>query len=179
MPKIVGEFPYNGAKERAERLGLTPILDEVHKIITGFQLRLKEEKHANGGAELRKLLDKRFKDADEWLQGKNGEIDWTKCQILNGTRVCLGVEVQVSGRSDSGLVMDITHLRKAICDGEIDVGIIVVPSDRLGRFLTDRVASLTAARNHVKNLKFEDLPIILIALEHDGPGPALAKQPKK
>jgi len=179
MPKIVEEADYNGALEKTERLGLQAMLDEVRIMITGFKLLVKEEKDSNGGKAVRKMLDDRFEGAGEWEKGKAGEIDWRKCQVINGTRICLGVEVQVSGRSDSGLVMDIIHLRKGISDGQIDLGIIIVPSDRLGRFLTDRVASMSAAKTHVHESRAEDLPLILIAFEHDGPGAPLAKQSKR
>jgi hypothetical protein len=35
------------------------------------------------------------------------------------------------------------------------------------------------AKRHVVEAKVEDLPLILMAVEHDGPGPALAKQFKR
>jgi len=70
-------------------------------------------------------------------------------------------------------------LRKAINKGLIDVGVLVVPSDRLGGFLTDRAPKMADAKRHVEAARVEDLPLILIALEHDGPGPPLAKQKKR
>jgi hypothetical protein len=59
----------------------------------------------------------------------SGAIDWQKCLIINGIRICIGVEIQFSARSDL-LGIDIIHLRQAIPAGEIDVGILVVPNDR-------------------------------------------------
>ena len=56
---------------------------------------------------------------------------------------------------------------------------LVVPSDRLGVFLTDRGPSMAGARRHVREARADNLPLLLIALEHDGPGPALAKQAKR
>jgi hypothetical protein len=76
-------------------------------------------------------------------------------------------------------VMDIVHLRRAIEAGMIDVGILVVPSDKLSNFLTDRAPCMSDAKRHVGHAKAEDLPLILMALEHDGAGPALAKQKKR
>jgi hypothetical protein len=75
--------------------------------------------------------------------------------------------------------MDIIHLRKSIVQGEIDVGVLVVPSDHLAEFLTDRGPSRADAERHIDEARAEDLPLILIALEHDGPGPPLAKQAKR
>jgi hypothetical protein len=178
LPRIVEEKHYDGALEKIERLGLGGLLDEIRRIITRFQLLVKEETDANGGAAVRKMLDAQFEHATGWEKKQTGGVDWIKCQVVNGARVCIGVEVQFSARSDL-LVIDIIHLRKAITQGRIDVGVLVVPSDRLGNFLTDRGPSMSDAKRHVLEARAEDLPLILIALEHDGPGPPLAKQEKK
>jgi len=67
-----------------------------------------------------------------------------KTKTVNGTTLRLEVEVQVSARSDL-LIRDVIHLRDSLEQGRIDIGIIVVPSDRLGPFLTDRVPRLKDA----------------------------------
>lgn len=163
--------------EKIERLGLHGLLDELHRLLTGFELRVLEEKDKNGGAAVRVMIDEAFERAGGWTITKSGDVDWVKCHRANGTRVCVGVEVQFSARSDL-IVMDIIHLRKAITKGSIDVGILVVPSDRLSRFLTDRAPCMSDAERHVTEAGAESLPLLLIALEHDGPGPTLAKRKK-
>ncbi len=137
-----------------------------------------ESRDANGGAAVRELIDERFRCAQGWEKKQTGAVDWTKCALINGTKVCIGVEIQFSARSDL-VVVDLIHLRKAIVLGQIDVGILVVPSDRLAIFLTDRGPNMAAAKRHVVEAKVEDLPLILIAVEHDGPGEALAKRVKR
>ena len=112
------------------------------------------------------------------FRSQTGFVDWTKCKTINGTRVCIGVEVQFSARSDL-LAIDIHHLRRALNAGEIDVGILVVPDDTLAVFLTDRGPKMSDAKRHVEEARAQDLPLVLIALRHDGPGPPLAKQAKK
>jgi len=178
VPRITEEQPYNGVLERVTRLGLEPLLHELRAILIGFTLPVEERRDANGGAAVRKLIDKQFERAQGWTKKQTGDVDWTKCRSVNGTRVCVGVEVQFSARSDL-IVIDVIHLRKAITDGKIDVAVLVVPSDRLGVFLTDRGPSMADARRHVREVRADDLPLLLIALEHDGPGPALAKQAKR
>ena len=178
MPRIVEEKSCNGAQERVNRLGLGALVAEVRTIITGFDLRVQESRDANGGAAVRRMIDARFKKAKGWTKSQTGDVDWRKCLKINGVRVCLGVEIQFSARSDL-LVMDIIHLRKVIVAGTIDVGILVVPSDRLSVFLTDRGPSMADAQRHVKEARAEDLPLILMSVEHDGAGPALAKQKKR
>jgi hypothetical protein len=176
VPKIVEEHYYNGAKERIERLGLTPILQDLREILTKFSLQVEEKRDANGGAAVRRLIDERFPKT--WTNVAAGDIDWTRCHTINGTRVCIGVEIQMSARSDL-LVVDVIHLRGAIERGDIDVGVLVVPSDRLGVFLTDRGPRMADAKRHVRAARADDLPILLIAIEHDGAGLALAKQAKR
>lgn len=155
MAKIVEEYAYDGAKERIPRLGLTPILEELRAILTGFSLRVEEKRDANGGAAVRRLIDARFSRV--WKNAAAGDIDWTWCHTINGTKVCVGVEIQMSARSDL-LVVDVMHLRGALERGEIDVGVLVVPSDRLGVFLTDRGPRMADAKKHVRAARADDLP---------------------
>lgn len=178
MPKIVEEVYYNGARQRVGRLGLAPLIAEVRTAVTDFNLLVREEVDANGGAAVRKLIDARFEMSGGWSKKTSGGIDWTKCHKVNGTNLCVGVEVQVSARSDL-LVVDMIHLTAAFRDGHIDIGVVIVPSDKLSRFLTDRGPSISDAKKHARAARLEDSPLILFAIEHDGPGDALAKQAKR
>ena len=178
MPKIVEEIPYNGVQRKAKRLGLNTLVDEVRDLITGFKLLVKEERDSNGSAVVRKLLDERFRAA-RWVKASRPEdVDWTKNITVNGTNLCVGVEIQVSGRSDSGLVMDVVHLKREISEGRMDVGIIVVPTDKLSHYLTDRTPSISSARMHVEQAEATRYAIILMSIAHDGAGPSLPKRPK-
>jgi hypothetical protein len=178
VARIVEEHTYDGAVERIRRLGLGPLLDELRSILQGVELRVEERRDANGGAAVRKLIDGQFEHTGGWTKKQSGDVDWTKCHVVNGTQVCLGVEVQFSARSDL-VVIDVIHLRRALTEGTIDVAVLVVPSDRLGYFLTDRGPKMADAKRHVHEARADDLPLVLIALEHDGPGPPLAKQAKR
>ena len=179
MPKIAEEdlISHGGATEKIKRLGLTPLFDELINILTGFTLLVKEKKDANGGKALRQKLDDRFREKGGWTQKVTGDIDWTKCLTVNGTKVCIGVELQTSGRGDL-VIVDLIHLRRGFTSGVIDVGVLVVPNNQLGFYLTDRVARIKDAKHHIKEAKIEDLPIILIGIGHDGAGTALPKQAK-
>jgi hypothetical protein len=157
---------------------LVELVDEVRGILTAFDLRVREQKDSNGGAALRELLDHRFDGATGWKKTQTGGVDWVKCRSYDGASACLGVEIQVSARSDL-LIMDIVHLRTGITSGGIDVGVLVVPSDRLAVFLTDRAPSYSDALRHVDQAKAEDLPLLIMGLEHDGPGQALPKRKKR
>lgn len=175
MPRITERAPFDGAMERIARLGLQSLWEELEEILTGFDLRVTEARHANGGAEIRSILDDRFRQAGGWTNRGAGGVDWTKCHAINGARVCLGVEIQLSARSDL-LIVDVAHLRDDLAAGRIDAGIIVVPSNRLAVFLTDRVARFSDAVRAVERARAQDLPLAVLGLEHDGPGPPLAKR---
>ena len=112
MPKIVEERYFDGAEQIVQRLGFDELLSEIRTILTDFQLLILEAKDANGAGTLRKLIDARFKAADGWVQKKTGGVDWMKQQAINSKPryICIGVELQVSGRSDL-ISVDLIHLR--------------------------------------------------------------------
>jgi hypothetical protein len=74
------------------------------------------------------------------------------------------------------LYKDVLHLKNRIVGGDIDLGIIVVPSDHLQSFLPDRTPSVSYAKKVIAEQDADRLPIILIEMEHDGPGPPLPKK---
>lgn len=175
MPKIVNRASFDGAMERIARLGLEPLWKDLEEILTGFELLVEERRDANGAAEVRSILDQRFRSAQGWMNRSSGGVDWTKCLAIDGVSVCLGVEVQFSGRSDL-VIVDVVHLRDELTAGRIDAGVIVVPSDRFSVFLTDRVARFSDAVKAVERARAQDLPLAVLGIDHDGPGQALAKR---
>lgn len=175
MPSIKERFFFNGAEQRIARLGLQPLWEELEGILCSFELKIEERRDANSAAEIRSLFDAGFRNLEGWTNRQSGGVDWTKCRTINGTAVCLGVEIQISGRSDL-LIVDVVHLRDELTAGNIDVGVIVVPSDALAIYLTDRVARFTDAKKAVERARATDLPFAIIAIGHDGIGPAIAKR---
>ena len=154
---------------------------EVQQILLDIDVRLLEQRDANGAAHLRELIDDAFAASGGWKQKKSGGVDWMK-EIRYGDSFIsrLGVEVQVSARSDL-LIRDIVHLRNSLQEGEMDVGLIVVPDDQLQRFLPDRTPCFTDAVRYIEQ-EFREAttyPIAVMAIEHDGPGPALPKRSRK
>lgn len=170
MPTISDIRDYNGFSTKAARLGLKPLVEEVASVVTDFRLLVAEEKQANGTKWIRQEIDRGFAGIPGWTKIASGGIDWTKTNRKGAT---VGVEVQVSGRSDM-LAVDIMHLKEDLVQGKIDVGIIVVPDDTLSKLLTDRTPNLATAVKHVEH-RASDLPIRVLAFKHDGIGPALEK----
>lgn len=172
---------YDGAKDKICRLGISILFLELQDIILSTNILLLEEKQANGAAVIRQELDNSFTEVGGWEKTTAGGVDWIKRIKYNNTVIArMGVEVQVSARSDL-LIRDIVHLRNDIQSGKIDVGIIVVPDDRLEYFLPDRTPSFRAAVKYVED-EFKEamtFPIVIMAIEHDGPGEALKKQKRK
>jgi hypothetical protein len=83
--------------------------------------------------------------------------------------------MRISNRREI-LYKDVLHLRRRLECGDVDLGVIIVPSDQLQRFLPDRTPSSSYAVKVIKEQDADRLPIILIENEHDGPGPALIKR---
>lgn len=169
MAKISETRDYNGFAQKVKRLGLDGLVAEATSTLS-FPLFVEERKEANGTRGLRQTIDAEFKKIGGWTVVKSGGIDWTKSSARGGT---VGVEVQVSGRSDM-LAVDIMHLKEKIFEGVIDAGLIIVPDDTLSRFLTDRTPNFATAIKHIED-RAKDLPIRVLAFRHDGPGQALGK----
>jgi hypothetical protein len=170
VPNISATVDYNGFVQKVARLGLSVLVDEAASTLTGFELLVAERKHANGTKGLRQQIDHGFAALGGWNKVASGGIDWTKQNKRGAT---IGVEVQVSGRSDM-LAVDIMHLKESLSSGYIDLGIIIVPDDDLSRYLTDRTPNLRTAIKHVEH-RAMDLPIRVLAFRHDGVGDALRK----
>ena len=161
---------YGGSREKVCRLGLAQLFLELQEILISVEIRILQEKQSNGAGVVREMIDKGFEESGGWIQSKSGDIDWIKRMKYNHTIISrMGVEVQVSGRSDL-LARDIVHIRNSLQDSNIDVGVIVVPSDDFEYFLTDRVANYSYALRYVEEelKEAKSYPIVLIAIEHDG-----------
>jgi hypothetical protein len=170
VPLISSRRDFNGFVAKVSRLQLTRLVEEAEGTLQSFQLHIEETKHVNGTKGLRQKIDDGFEAAAGWTKTTVGGIDWQKSSPIGAK---LGVEVQVSGRSDM-LAVDIMHLKEAINLGWIDAGLIIVPDDHLSRFLTDRTPNLATALRHVED-RAQDMPIRVLSFKHDGVGPALGK----
>ena len=133
MTRIVKEEYFDGSKEKIERLGLCPLIHEIKSAITSFRLELKKEVHGNGSATLRELIDGALRDVGDWTNTASGDVDWIKCRVVDGVRVCVGVEVQMSARSDL-IFRDIVHFQKQMREGQIDVCVELLPSDAMSPY---------------------------------------------
>jgi len=176
MPRITTEEFFGSSAEKMNRLGLVPLYEELKRNIFQFELLVANRVDGNGAAALRRMIDERFQ-ASAWKKIAAGGVDWTKCHKANGITVCMGAELQISGRSDL-ISVDLIHLKDSL-ECELDIGVLVVPNDVLGPLLTDRTPKLSDARRHIKITHADEIPLILLAIAHDGFGPALPKQAKK
>ncbi len=170
MPIITARHDYNGFRNKADRLDLNDLIFQAEATLGRFRLVIAEEKHANGTRDLRRWIDEGFEESGGWTKVTVGGLDWSKS---NDKQAKLGVEVQVSSRSDL-LAVDLLHLRESVQDGLIDVGLVIVPDDELSYFLTDRTPNLRTAIKHVEH-RAKDLPLRIVAFSHDGTGAALNK----
>ncbi|HIE32989.1 MAG TPA: hypothetical protein EYP81_02935 [Thermodesulfobacteriaceae bacterium] len=169
--KVTDILFYGGARQAITHLGLSSLFIEILEIIFKTKIFLLEEKNANSAQVVREKLYQTFKAHGNWKKGKAGEIDWMKKLKFNETIVVIvGVEVQVSARSDL-LIRDIVHLRNHIRKGKINLGVIIVPSERMQKFLPDRTPSIKDAIRYIEDEFKEamEMPLVVIGIEHDGP----------
>jgi hypothetical protein len=169
MPIISDVIDFDGVDEKIKRLKLDVVIVEI-LITLKFDLSISLRRHANGTRGIRKQIDAGFESQGGWTKMNSGGIDWTK-SVTTGARI--GVEVQVSGRSDL-LAVDVIHLREKLESGEIDVGIIMVPDDHLSPYLTDRTPNKKTALRHIDD-RTRKLPIRIYAFSHDSEGEPLKK----
>jgi hypothetical protein len=169
--KITDVRFYGGARQRVCKLGMTDLYFEVQEIVLSTEVKVLEERNANGGATLRKMIDAGFETREGWVQKKSGGTDWQKRLKYNQSIVVtIGVEVQVSARSDL-IIRDVVHLRNSLQAGEIEVGLIVLPSNQLQVYLPDRTPCLKDALRIIET-EFKEAttyPVVVMAIEHDGP----------
>ena len=102
---------YGGSMEKVCRLGLAQLFLELQEILLTTEVLVLNKKQANGAGRVREMIDEQFGNYSDWVQSKTGDVDWVKRLRYNQTILSrMGVEIQVSGRSDL-LARDI-HLRK-------------------------------------------------------------------
>ncbi len=179
--KITDIIFHGGARERITKLGLANLFIEIQETILSTKIFLLEQKDANGGAVVRKMIDESFEKREDWVKKTTGDIDWSKRVRYNRTFIAtIGVEVQVSARSDL-LIRDLVHIRNNLKDGLIEVGVIIVPNNSFQVFLPDRTPSIKDAIKYIEEefIEAQNYPIVVIGIEHDGPGEALKKQKRK
>jgi hypothetical protein len=173
MPELTDRAFFGGAQAKLNRLGLNHIWSELESALTDFELHRENRNNATHRLNLRKFLDERLRSLVAWEFKRRGY--WTACHKIDGICAYLGVRMQFSVTPESDrLLVDLHYLCNGIIEGRIDVGALVVPSNN--SFLTDRVARYTDAVKAVERARASDLPLAVLALEHDGPGPALIKR---
>jgi len=104
---------------------------EIQQVILDTKIYLEETSEANGAAVIREAVDAAFSKATDWKQIKSGGVDWSKQRRYNQSFAArVGVAIQVSARSDL-LIRDVVHPRNNLQKAEIDIGVIIVPDDRM------------------------------------------------
>ena len=169
---------YDGARERICRLGLAGAMIELEEALLRTEIRLDEPVRIGS---LYSLIDGALARCDGWEKSMAHGVDRIKMfQYGNVSLARLGVQLKMPSFSNMSMA-DIIHLRRGIIEGLIDVGVVVVPDDRLQIFLPDRTPAFKDAVRYIEDEFKEAMnyPFIVMALEHDGPGEALPKQARR
>lgn len=152
MARILDQVYYGGARERVERLGLAPLLSEIVAVIESIPIFVPDKNNGTDRSTIRELIDAEFVAAGGWSKRGCAGLGWTKSKVVNATRLCIGAEVQFAPRNDLILV-EMIRLNKAFIEGRIDVGVLLLPSSRLG-----------PAGRHVDAARLQDSPLIVMAI---------------
>lgn len=165
-------------RQKIARLGLTDLFLNVQEIVLETRVTLIESVRANRAGRIKKEINASFFSRKDWVQTKAGAIHRGRRLFDNrNCRPILGVQIQVSARSDL-LIRDVVHLRNSLQKAEIDVGVIVVPDDRMQKFLPARTPSFSDAVRYIE-VEFKEamtFPIVVMGIEHDSPGKAIPKK---
>ncbi len=172
---------YDGACEKIARLGMSDMLFELLNMLMNTEVFLEESKDANSGKVVRQKIDGMLESGEDWVKTGTGDLDWIKSKkVAPATTIKMGVEIQMSARGDL-VIRDLLHMRENMKLGKIEVVVLVVPSDRMSKFLPDRAPSLSETLRYIEK-EFEEIqqfPLVLISVEHDGAGNPLPKQKRR
>lgn len=161
---------YGGAREKVCRLGLFGSYLELQDILLTSQVTIIDRKRENGIEAVSESINASFEICGDWRISDAGGIDRRRSVRYGDCMESrMGVSIPFSGRN-AQTCRDIVHIRNSLQDSEIDVGVIVVPSDEFEYRLTDRVANLTYAKRYIEEelREAQTYPIVLVAIEHDG-----------
>ncbi len=177
MSGIVKTF--NGTVRKVNRLGLGGVLEELRRFVGQFSPLNGEMIYVDPGKMIGESLQG-FLSRAGWTRHRAGRGYWKKSLTIDGVEVSLGTRVQLNRRKGlnarDAMTVEVVGLANRITSGAIDVGALVVAEDRLAMRLGRRVPSFSEAVEAVERCGTTDLPLIILALEHDGPGPALPKK---
>ncbi len=177
MSGIVKTF--NGTVRKVNRLGLGGVLEELRRFVGWFSPLNGEMVCVDTGKTIGGSLQGLLSRAG-WTRHRAGRGYWKKSLTIDGVEVSLGARIQLYGRKSlnarDAMTVEVVGLANKIASGAIDVGALVVAEDRLAARLGLRVPSLSDAVDAVERCGMTDLPLVILALEHDGPGCALPKK---
>ena len=160
---------FGGAKAKLNRLELGPTLAEVEQRLQKCVVLLTERDRKSNLVEFKRKLD----DVIVIEEAKGGK--WIKTRAVSNVELRVEFRIRISSRREI-LYKDALHLRRRTESGDIDLGVIIVPSDNLRRCLPDRTPSSNYAARAISEMGADCSPIILIEIEHHGPGPAPTKR---
>lgn len=161
---------YAGARDKLCRLGLAKPFVDLQELILDTKIQLPLKRKATNNNFVNRRLNRRLVASGDWRRNASPGVRRVRhIRYKDIFLARLGVEVQVSARSDL-LIRDIVHLRNSLQEGVIDIGVIVVPDDEMQVFLTDRTPSYRDAVRYIEK-EFKEattFPIIIMAIGHDG-----------
>jgi hypothetical protein len=172
--RITQQLAYDGLERRIQRLHLVPVVEEVRQLLKNLRVVLDEWPNSNSDGMLRELITSEFRKGVGWFKQAGRRADWWKSVKIGDARACIGATIRVSGRSDL-IVADLHRLCCVIRAGRVDAGVVIVPSDRLASFLRGGRPKLSETLTAIEYSDSHGIPLLVVAVEHDGTGPPLRR----
>ena len=170
---------FDGTARKVDRLELRGVLDELRRLVGRCGPLNRGITCADPGKMIRESVQAGLLTAG-WGKDRVGRGYWKKSLAIDAVEVSVGTRVQLNGRNGlnvrDAMTVEVVGLAHKIASGAIDVGALVVAGDRLAMRLGRRVPSFSDTIEAVERCGMTDLPLIILALEHDGPGPPLPKR---
>ncbi len=154
---ITQEKAYCGALARIGRLGLAVYVDEVRQMLGGLaavvlpsDLSADYERYEVA----QRALEGRLAECQQWKAAAPGL--WMRSHRAGDAEVCLGLTITLAGGTET---RGIGIIRKAVYDGLIDVGVLVILGDEIGDRCDDPPLLLTTRRRMIETVG-ERLPLL-------------------
>lgn len=143
---------FDGADAKMDRLGLAPVLAAVEREI---QWRAALLTGSDRPTDIIVLKTRRVK----------GGI-WTESRRIDGILLRIDVRMRVTSRREI-FYKDALQLRHRLENGDVDLGVMVVPSMGLQRLFSRRISSACDAIEAIRAMDADRFPLILVEIEDE------------
>jgi hypothetical protein len=157
---ITQEKAFGGALRKIQRLGLAAPVEQVRRLlcaVDGADLPDDLPSDHERSEAMEQDLVSRLADCPDW--NRAGPIGvWVHFLPAGSGQVCTGLSLTLAGATE---LSGVARLSRAVLDGDIDLGILVILGDEIGIDCPSPPALLCARRRSIE-LAAEGLPLLFM-----------------